>query len=144
MKLVSLSNLLRFTIAAVLIAEGVDKFYNKLADWPVYTAPQILDLLPIAHSEFLGILGITEVAVGVILLFNAWFGGLLAAFLMFGIVTNLVLLGSFYNIALLNAIVGLACLSISQSAQYSKKPPSVPPPINSSKPKDKKRSTKNI
>lgn len=141
MKKISFFRVLQIAIGFVLIVEGVDKFFNKIADWPVYTAPQVLDLLPIAHHEFLGILGITEVVVGIIFLASARYGGLLAAILMFGIVINLIILGNFYNIALLNTIVALTALSISQAAQY-KKPPPLPPPIINKKPKKSKK-TKN-
>lgn len=126
--LMAFATIFRVVIGLVLIAEGVDKFYNKLAEWQVYTAPQILDLLPITHSEFLGILGITEVIVGIIFLFKARYGGLLAALLLAAVTTNLLMLGSYYNIALLNTIVALVCLSISQ-AGYFRKPPPMPPPI---------------
>lgn len=122
-------NILRVAIGLVLIIEGIDKYFNKLAEWPVYSAPLILDILPITHGEFLSILGITEVIVGIVFIIKARFGGLLAAMLMFGIVINLLLRGDYYNIALLNTIIGLACLSISQSVRLVTPPPLLPPPL---------------
>lgn len=124
-----LTIVVRVAIGLVLVVEGMDKFYNKLADWPMYTAPQILNLLPITHSEFLGILGVTEIVIGVALLVNARYGGLLASMLLLGITINLLLLGDYYNIVLLNIIVALTCLSISPLVRRPKPPP-VPPPLS--------------
>ncbi|HYH36166.1 MAG TPA: hypothetical protein VD706_01560 [Candidatus Saccharimonadales bacterium] len=102
--------ILQYVIGSAIIIEGADKFFNLLVDWKIYAAPEILELWPFSTGQFLITLGISEIIIGVILILSVRLGGMLVAGLMAGITLNLLLLGNFYNMILLNIIIGLTSL----------------------------------
>src|SRR5215210_474625 len=93
---------LRYAIGSAIIIEGLDKFFNLLVNWKIYLADPLADIWPWSAESFLYVLGITEITVGIIFLLRARPGGLLVAGLMAGIIIDLLLLGDFYNMILLN------------------------------------------
>lgn len=110
MEKIDFPKLLRYVIGLSIIVEGVDKFFNFLVDWEIYAAPLILDLWPFSADTFLVSLGVAEIAVGFVFLLHAKIGGWLVMGMMLGITINLLLLGNFYNMILLNIIIGLTSL----------------------------------
>jgi hypothetical protein len=87
-----------FTVAP--IAFGLDKFLNVLADWEMYLAPWIDDLVPgNAHDAMLAV-GVIEIVAGVAVALAPRWGALLVAAWLGGIIVNLVTLGDFYDVAL--------------------------------------------
>ncbi len=61
-------NILRFTFCAVPIIAGLDKFTNLLVQWDKYLSPSIISILPFAPHTFMIIVGIIEIAAGIIVL----------------------------------------------------------------------------
>lgn len=111
MKTIAISHqALRYTISAAVIIEGLDKFFNVLIEWKIYLAPVIDELWPLSAEAFLYVLGVAEISVGIIFLLHRRLGGLLVAGLMAGIIINLLLLGEFLNMILVNVVVGVAAL----------------------------------
>ncbi|MHC6230377.1 hypothetical protein ACX5I6_12020 [Arthrobacter sp. MMS24-T111] len=87
-----------FTVAPVLF--GLDKFTNILTDWTVYLAPQATALVPLAPRTFMDVVGVVEIIAGIAVAVRPRFGSLLVAAWLAGIIVNLLLLGSFYDVAL--------------------------------------------
>ena len=56
------------TYAVVPLAAGADKFVNLLADWDQYIAPAVQKLLPFSGETFMMIVGVIEIAAGVLML----------------------------------------------------------------------------
>lgn len=111
------SNAFRLLQAAgiiVMTVSGIDKFFNILADWQIYLSSLITLLLPLPTNILLYGLGIIEIAIAGIMAVNPKIGGLLGAFLHFGIIINLLLLGDFYNIAVVDFGLMLAYLALWQ------------------------------
>ncbi|MGH3348330.1 MAG: hypothetical protein ACRDO4_15230 [Nocardioides sp.] len=87
-----------FTVAP--IAFGLDKFVGVLADWEMYLAPWIDDLVPgSAHDAMLAV-GVIEIVAGLAVALVPRFGALLVAGWLAGIIVNLLTLGDFYDVAL--------------------------------------------
>ncbi len=103
-----------FTVAP--IAFGLDKFVGLLADWEMYLAPWINDLVPgSAHDAMLAV-GVVEVVAGLTVAVAPRYGALLVAAWLGGIVVNLVTLGDYYDVALrdvglMGAALALAVLA---------------------------------
>lgn len=103
-----------FTVAP--IAFGLDKFVGLLADWEMYLAPWIDDLVPgSAHDAMLAV-GVVEVVAGLTVAVAPRYGALLVAAWLGGIVINLVTLGDYYDVALrdvglMGAALALAVLA---------------------------------
>jgi|SRR6478609_8505838 len=87
-----------FTVAPILF--GLDKFTNILTDWTVYLAPQATALVPLAPRTFMDVVGVVEIIAGIAVAVRPRFGSLLVAAWLAGIIVNLLLLGSFYDVAL--------------------------------------------
>jgi hypothetical protein len=100
-----------FVVAPILF--GVDKFTNLLVDWTTYLAPAVDRLVPgSAHSAMLAV-GVVEVVAGLVVAVRPKVGGYLVAAWLAGIIGNLLLLGSHYDVALrdLGLLLGAVALA---------------------------------
>ena len=87
-----------FTIAP--IAFGLDKFFGVLVDWDVYLAPWINDIVPGTAHEAMLLVGVVEIAAGVLVTVAPRLGGYVVALWLTGIIVNLLTLGDYFDIAL--------------------------------------------
>jgi DoxX len=62
---------LRVTFIAVPLLAGLDKFTNLLTYWPHYVSPAFARLLPMTPVAFMHLVGIVEIAVGLLVLTKA-------------------------------------------------------------------------
>ena len=112
-----------FVVAPILF--GLDKFTNLLTDWTVYLAPAIDRLVPGSpHGAMLAV-GVIEIIAGLVVAVRPKVGGYLVAAWLAGIITNLLLLGDRYDVALRDLGLLLAALALArlatafQSARHS-------------------------
>jgi uncharacterized membrane protein YphA (DoxX/SURF4 family) len=87
-----------FTVAPILF--GLDKFTNLLTDWTVYLAPVATSVIPLPAQTFMYVVGVVEIIAGLAVAFRPRFGSLLVAAWLLGIIVNLLVLGSFFDVAL--------------------------------------------
>jgi uncharacterized membrane protein YphA (DoxX/SURF4 family) len=87
-----------FTVAPILF--GLDKFTNLLTDWTVYLAPVATTVIPLPAQTFMYVVGVVEIIAGLAVAFRPRFGSLLVAAWLLGIIVNLLVLGSFFDVAL--------------------------------------------
>lgn len=87
-----------FTVAPILF--GLDKFTNILAHWTMYLAPQATAIVPLQPQTFMYIVGVVEIIAGVAVAVRPKYGSVIVAAWLAGIIVNLLLLGSFYDVAL--------------------------------------------
>jgi uncharacterized membrane protein YphA (DoxX/SURF4 family) len=62
---------LRVTYILVPLLAGLDKFTNLLTYWPHYVSPAFARLLPMTPVAFMHLVGIVEIAVGLLVLTKA-------------------------------------------------------------------------
>ena len=101
-----------FTVAPILF--GLDKFAEVLSDnWPAYLAPEFNDLIPGSAQDAMYLVGVIEIAAGVVVFVSPRFGGLLVAAWLAGIIVSLLLAGGYGDIALrdFGLLVGALALS---------------------------------
>jgi hypothetical protein len=104
-----------FTVAPILF--GLDKFANVLTDdWTKYLAPQFNNLIPGSASDAMHIVGVVEIAAGVVVAAVPRFGGILVAGWLAGIILNLLLVGGYGDIALRDFGLLLGALTLSRLA----------------------------
>ena len=87
-----------FTVAPVLF--GLDKFTNILADWTVYLAPVATAVVPLPAQTIMYMVGVVEIIAGILVAVRPRIGSLIVALWLLGIIINLLILGSFYDVAL--------------------------------------------
>ena len=104
--------------AAPLIA-GIDKFFHLLANWDMYLAPQVAGALPIPTHEFMLIVGAIEIVAALIVAIKPRIGAYVVAVWLIGIIVNLLLTGTFYDIALRDFGLMLGAFALGRlAAQY--------------------------
>ena len=105
-----------FTVAPILF--GLDKFANVLTDdWTKYLATEFNDLIPGSAADAMHIVGVVEIAAGLLVAVSPRIGGLVVAAWLAGIIVNLLLVGGYGDIALRDFGLLLGALSLSRLAQ---------------------------
>jgi hypothetical protein len=103
-----------FTVAPILF--GLDKFAEVLTDWERYLAPEFNDLIPGTAHQAMLIVGVVEIAAGVLVAVLPRIGGYVVAAWLAGIILNLLLIGDFYDVALRDFGLLVAALALAQLA----------------------------
>jgi hypothetical protein len=117
-----------FVIAPTIA--GLDKFFMWLAEWHKYLAP------PFAHlfggHTFMYIVGVVEIAAGLLVAVKPRIGGFVVAAWLFGIIVNLVILNVmastlYWDIVLrdVGLMVGAFCLGLLATAHDRRERPAV-------------------
>lgn len=105
-------SLLKATYGIVPIVAGLDKFTHLLTDWTQYLAPVVKDALPVAPGTFMNIVGIIEIAAGVLVLLRPKAGSLVVAFWLVAIALNLLLTGEYYDVAVRDVVMAIGAFSL--------------------------------
>ncbi len=109
--------LLRIGLAVAPILFGLDKFAHVMVDdWTKYLAPQFNDLIPGSAADAMHIVGVVEIAAGLVVAVAPRFGGLLVAGWLGGIIVSLLLVGGYGDIALRDFGLLLSALTLSRLA----------------------------
>jgi hypothetical protein len=103
-------------VAAPVIA-GLDKFARLLADWEKYLAPVVARHLPFSAHAFMLVVGVIEIAAGLVVALKPRIGSYIVAGWLAAIIGNLLIQGAYLDIALRDfglflGAVALARLSI--------------------------------
>ncbi|HEY5878195.1 MAG TPA: hypothetical protein VIU11_04760 [Nakamurella sp.] len=103
-----------FTVAPIVF--GLDKFFNLLTDWPGYLAPWIDSLVPGTAQQAMYVVGVVEIAAGILVALRPLIGGYVVAAWLAGIIVNLLLIPGFYDVALRDFGLLLAALALTRLA----------------------------
>ncbi|SFT37680.1 hypothetical protein [Arthrobacter sp. ov118] len=114
-----------FVVAPILF--GLDKFTNLLTDWTMYLAPVATSVVPLPAQTIMYIVGVVEIGAGVVVAVRPRIGSAIVALWLLGIIINLIVLGSFYDVALrdFGLLVGALALNRLCPVRLS---PNVPAP----------------
>ena len=102
-----------FVIAPILA--GLDKFFNKLTNWSMYLWSPLGNMIGGAGT-FMRIVGLIEIIAGCLVAFKPKLGAPIVAAWLVGIIVNLLLLGSYFDIALRDFGLFLAALALARLA----------------------------
>lgn len=107
--------LLRIGFGVVPILAGLDKFLNLLADWSTYLSPAVQSILPFEAATFMHIVGVIEIAAGLIVL-SRWTlaGSYIVTGWLVAIALNLLAAGQYYDIAVRDLVMAGAAYSLAQ------------------------------
>jgi hypothetical protein len=109
--------LMRAGYTALPLIAGIDKFFNALGDWEEYLAPQVLERSPFrSKRDFMRMVGVTEIAAGVLVGARPRIGGLVVGAWLCGIVANLVMKRGHYDVALRDIGLAIGAISLSRLA----------------------------
>jgi hypothetical protein len=105
---------LRMTFSVVPVVAGLDKFTNLLTHWENYLSPSIANLLPFSPSVFMGIVGIIEVAAGLIVYNRPRIGALIVAAWLVLIALSLIAGGQYLDVAVRDLVMGVAAFALAK------------------------------
>jgi hypothetical protein len=113
----SLYRPLWLTYGLVPLLAGLDKFLNLLTDWPKYLSPWMANLLPVSPQTFMQVVGIIEIAVGLLVL-TRWtrIGAWIAAAWLVLIAGNLATMGLF-DIAVRDLAMAVGAYTLARFAE---------------------------
>ena len=109
--------LLRTVFTVAPIAFGLDKFFNLLTHphhWSMYLAPWINSIVPGTADQCMYLVGVIEIAAGVLVAVAPRIGAWVVAAWLAGIIIDLVTLSGYYDIALrdFGLLVGAVALGL--------------------------------
>src|SRR6478752_2850037 len=87
-----------FSVAPILFKKN--KFTNLLTHWTMYLAPVATSVVPLPAQTLMYIVGVVEIVAGLTVALRPRFGSLLVAVWLLGIIINLLVLGSYFDVAL--------------------------------------------
>jgi hypothetical protein len=106
---------LRIGLGVGPIITGIDKYFNKLADWGMYLSPLATKVVPVSATTFMHVIGVVEIIAGLIVL-SRWtkLGSYIVMFWLLGIAINLLTTGMFYDLAMRDVEIAIGAFALSQ------------------------------
>jgi uncharacterized membrane protein YphA (DoxX/SURF4 family) len=106
---------LRIGLGAGPIIAGVDKYFNKLANWEMYLSPIATKVIPVQDLTFMHVVGAVEIIAGIIVL-SRWtkIGSYIVAAWLLAIAVNLLTTGMFYDLAVRDLEIAIGAFALSQ------------------------------
>jgi hypothetical protein len=109
-------SILHWGYTALPAIAGIDKFTHALCDWTMYLAPQFGQIL--GPGNTMRAVGVIEIIAGLgVALKPRLFAPVVACWL-WGIIINLLLLGSYYDVALRDFGLSLGALGLFRLSQH--------------------------
>jgi len=104
-------SILRFTFGLVPIVAGLDKFTNILVNWELYLSPTVLNIIPFSGSVFIGIVGVIEIAAGILVFVRPRAGGFLVMSWLICIALTLIISGQHLDVAVRDLVMAIGALT---------------------------------
>lgn len=120
---------LRLGLGLGPIIAGLDKYFNKLTDWTMYLSPLATRVVPVAPSTFMHIVGVVEIAAGILVLSRfTRIGSYVVGLWLLAIAVNLLTMGMFYDLAVRDVEIAVGAFALSQLTAFRERtlPPRAP------------------
>ena len=106
---------LRAVFGVVPVVAGLDKFFNLLTNWEQYLSPIAQRMLPFGAPAFMRIVGVIEIAVGLMIL-TKWtrLGAYVAAAWLALIAVNLLSSGHYWDVAARDVAMAVAAFALAR------------------------------
>ena len=115
--------LLHAGFAVLPIVAGLDKFLHLLVNWDQYLAPLATQVVPVSAHTFMLVVGVVEVAAGLLVAVRPRIGAYVVALWLWGIIGNLLLIPGYYDVALRDFGLSLGALALARlSREFEPKP----------------------
>lgn len=114
----NVQQVLKYTYGLVPIVAGVDKFTNLLTDWQDYLSPSLANMLPFSPGTFLSIVGIIEIAAGILVLLRPRVGAYVVMAWLVAIAITLIFSGHL-DIAVRDLVMAVGAFALGQLSTAS-------------------------
>jgi len=101
------------------IVAGLDKFFHFLGigSWEMYLAPIATRITGLEATKFMMIIGVIECIAGLLVAFWPRVGGYVVMLWLWGIIVNLFLIPSFFDVALRDFGLSLGALALARLSE---------------------------
>jgi len=116
--------ILHVGFAVLPIVAGLDKFLHflQIGSWEGYLAPIVTQMIPLQATTIMMIVGAIEVAAGLLVAFWPRVGGYVVMLWLWGIIINLFLIPSFFDVALRDFGLSLGALALARLSEVHGRP----------------------
>ena len=108
-----LQKTLKLTFGLVPIVAGLDKFTNLLTNWSDYLGNNIA-MLPIDPMAFMKIVGVIEIAAGIIVLIRPLLGAYIVMAWLICIALQLLVGGHYFDVAVRDLVMAVGAFTLAQ------------------------------
>jgi uncharacterized membrane protein YphA (DoxX/SURF4 family) len=108
--------LLRIGFALAPVLFGLDKFFNVMVNWEQHLAPWINNIVPGSAADAMHVVGIVEIAAGLLVALKPRYGAYVVAAWLGGIIVDLLSYSGYYDIALRDFGLMLGALTLGRLA----------------------------
>jgi hypothetical protein len=109
-----LQNTLRLTFGIVPIVAGIDKFTNVLTNWSDYLSANFKGMLPMDPLVFMKVVGIIEIAAGIIVLVRPLIGAYIVMAWLICISLQLLFGGHYLDVAVRDLVMAVGAYTLAQ------------------------------
>ena len=113
-------NILRFGFVVLPLVVGIDKFFNRLADWERYLSNTVIELSPLSISNLMRVVGVIELVAALLVAVRPRIGAYVVAAWLALIIVNLLLIPGFYDVALRDFGLLLGALALGRLASANR------------------------
>lgn len=110
----SVKKILKYTYGLVPIVAGLDKFTNLLTNWEDYISAPVAEILPFSAGTFMAIVGIIEIAAGVLVLLRPRIGAYVVMAWLIAIALTLVLGGRHFDVAVRDLVMAVGAFVLAK------------------------------
>jgi uncharacterized membrane protein YphA (DoxX/SURF4 family) len=106
---------LRLVYGLVPIVAGLDKFTNLLTDWTQYLSPLVVRALPFSPQAFMGIVGVIEIAAGILVLTRMTrIAAYVVSAWLVAIALNLLTTGRYFDVAVRDLVMAVGAFVLAK------------------------------
>ncbi|GJQ21511.1 MAG: hypothetical protein HBSIN02_18660 [Bacteroidia bacterium] len=103
---------LRLTFGLVPVVAGLDKFTNLLTNWESYLNPAFANILPLSGQVFMGVVGVIEIAAGILVLARPRIGGFVVMGWLIAIALSLIASGQYLDVAVRDVVMAIGAFTL--------------------------------
>jgi len=106
---------LRIGLGVGPIVAGIDKYFNKLADWTMYLSPLATKVVPVSPATFMHVVGVIEIVAGILVL-TRWtkIASIIVGLWLVCIALNLLTTGMFYDLAVRDIEIAIGAFALNR------------------------------
>jgi uncharacterized membrane protein YphA (DoxX/SURF4 family) len=110
----NVQKVLKYTYGLVPVIAGLDKFTNLLTNWKDYISVPVATILPFSTGTFMVIVGIIEIAAGVLVLLRPRIGAYVVMAWLIAIAFNLILGGRYFDVAVRDLVMAVGAFALAK------------------------------
>jgi uncharacterized membrane protein HdeD (DUF308 family) len=105
---------LKYTYGIVPIVAGLDKFTNLLTNWKDYLSEFVTNMLPFSAATFMSIVGIIEIAAGLLVFLRPKIGAWVVMTWLILIAVTLVFSGRYFDVAVRDLVMATGAFALAK------------------------------